>query len=222
MRAFKAFLAIAIVTSPLTCLGVDVAITTGLQQTEVRETGVAGQRLDKETGNLPFVEIGLSTMIDYDFVLSTQHRLSLGDIAYDGQLQNGLPYQTVTQTQFRSHSLGLSSPIIASWFDGDQRIISSLGYHLWQRDIIGKQGVNSLYESYEWKSLELGINHSSAAKDIKLSLSAYKTFDGNMRISIPNTGDGNITLPQGNGIIVKGRISNLRKSNCACIYWHQS
>lgn len=213
MRVFNQLFIAFLATSPLTCLAVDVAITIGFQQTEVTEIGLTDQRLNQETGKLPYVEFELSTPIKHDFILFTRHQLASGDLDYDGRLQNGLPYQTNTQTEFRQHLLGVSTPIITTLLSGEQRLFSSLAFHSWQRDIMGKSGVNSLYERYEWKNMSVGINHVSSSKDLKLSFAGYKTFDGTMNVSIPNIGEGNISLPQGSGFIAKAEYRLLQESN---------
>lgn len=203
LRFNKTSFSIALLTlSSASYAEIGVSIASGLKTVNVEEISVYGKRLNQETGNLPYLSLGFDFPFESGFTLFTKHDIASGDLNYDGQLQNGNPYQTHTETRLWQNSLGLTSPPIFHLLNGKQLLVGLFSIHNWDRNISGRQQVNSLQEQYDWKSLGLGFKHVNDNETLKLGVTFQKNFDSHMSINIPNVAKGNLNLPQGDGLIV--------------------
>lgn len=198
MPTFRVFFTtFFLLSAPLACLSAEIQLGAGFQNVKVHEVDTEGKTLDTETGNLPFLMANFNFSLMSGWSLINENQLSIGNLDYDGQLQNGTPYKTKTDTVFRIHSLSIQTPNISSWLDGKQKISATLGYHFWRRHIKGKDNVSDLNEDYNWKTLGIGLSHTNQNKDIVIKASIHQSFDGQMEADIPNFGSGTLSLPNG-------------------------
>lgn len=203
LRCKKSLLTLALLTfSSASNAEIGLSIASGLKAVNVEEVSVNDKRLNQETGDLPYLSLGFDFPFESGFTVFTKHDIAAGDLNYDGQLQNGNPYQTYTETRLWQNSLGLTSPPIFHLLNGKQHLVGLFSIHNWDRNILGSQQVNSLHEQYDWKSLGLGFKHVNDNETLKLGATFQKNFDGHMSINIPNVATGNLNLPQGDGLIV--------------------
>lgn len=197
MPKFRLLTACLLFSLPLTCLGAEIQLGAGLQNVNVHEVDANKQTLDTESGNLPFLMANFKFNLMSGWSLINENQLSVGNISYDGQLQNGTPYQTTTESLFHTHNLSIETPAIFKQLGGQQRISTSFGYHFWQRHILGKNNIKSLNEEYSWKTIGLGISHTNHSKSMMLKISVHQAFDSKMDIKVTDLGSGTLTLPNG-------------------------
>ena len=110
-----------------------------------------GTTWDKEAGNIPGLTFKLTRRIsawEWEGMASYHY----GRVAYTGQTNFGVPYNTRTDEGIGDVALRLGR-----WFEDSYPIMpyAGLGYRRWDRDI-RPASLGGLFESYRWKYAWLG------------------------------------------------------------------
>lgn len=130
-------------------LGVD--ISSALQYTNMREVDSANT-LVHETGWLPGLAGGIYRD-QGDWRLEGSLYGFTGDLNYNGELQDGQPHQTTTDTDYAGGQLS------ATWHQDGWATTISGGYHYWHRYLLADSTAGASVENYSWYQLGLGISH---------------------------------------------------------------
>lgn len=136
----------------------EVHASLALLDFDYKEFSESGVLLDREHGLLPGFLIELAQTAG-DWRLSGSWRAFSGSVDHDGRTNLGTPISTETDQRIDSLSLQIARELeIAGW-----RLAPYAGYayHRWQRDIrptqtAGGAPVNGLFETYSWRTAELG------------------------------------------------------------------
>jgi hypothetical protein len=121
-----------------------------------RESGNNNQLIDKETGLLPGLHLGLSAKCRlWEFGISGgQQRARL---EYNGQTNNGIKFLTRTLENINEVSVQVGRRFLL----GDVSnigVYGGAGYWQWQRNIASVGNVSGLDEKYRWRLYFLGSN----------------------------------------------------------------
>lgn len=131
---------------------VSASLAAGFTHVDYRELDDDNNVLDRETGILPGVELGLSYH-HRRFFIDAQLSAFAETITYDGQTQMGAPHITQSDTHF--YALSTQTGV---WLNSHK----SLAVHLhlaaqqWDRDIYPTNTVQGLFERYRWLEAGLG------------------------------------------------------------------
>ena len=190
-----------------------IAITANSHATEMRiagemmhfdyeETDLNGNTLNQETGLIPGLTVS-ATKPYQDFDNTLEFSIYDGQIDYDGQTQSGQPHQTTTEeTIYRLlYRLSWSPQAVAGGFYGKAY------WQQWDRDIQPFNGVQGLFERYQWWSIEAGMQVpfiDNESQNLSLELGMLATFDGSILIDLESSGFGSPVLELGNGFGFSG------------------
>ncbi len=205
-----------------TCLASMIAISANSHATEMRiagemmhfdyeETDINGNTLNQETGIIPGITVSASTT--YRSIDNTlEFSIYDGQVDYDGRTQAGQPHQTTTEeTIYRLlYRLSWSPQSTIGAFYGKAY------WQQWDRDIQPFNGVQGLFERYQWWSVEAGVQVpfiKSYSHDLLLELGMLATFDGNILIDLESSGFGSPVLELGNGVGFSGELKYEHKQS---------
>lgn len=161
-------------------------LTPALYYFHYEEFDTNDRLLDKETGVIPGLQLGLDRSIQRGIFQSRAAFFS-GEVDYDGQTQAGFPHETDTST--RLIKLGLK------WISGDMTAIPArffLGFQYWDwdRDIQTRNGVLGLHEVYTWSELALGLKFESEQNRYAhywLDISALYILNPKVAVFLPSS-----------------------------------
>jgi hypothetical protein len=82
-------------------------------------------------------------------------------------------------------------------------IVSGLSYCRWERDIKGKDGVNGLYENYQWWEAQFGLMmpiESGLNREWRFEISLLYTINPSLKVDIPGYDDPTLDLGERFGL----------------------
>lgn len=190
---------------------VDLRIAAELMHFDYEETDMSGNILNQETGFMPGLTIAAEQpfhRIDNSFEFSVYD----GQIDYDGRTNTGLPHQTTTEESIYRLLYKLSwSPLSTK-----AALYGKAYWQQWDRDIQPNNGVQGLFERYQWWTIEAGATLPFIQTDnqnLLLELGLLTTFNGTILIDLSNAGFGSPVLDLGNSVGFSGElIYRLRQS----------
>lgn len=182
----------------------DLGIAAEMMHFDYEETDNFGNTLNQETGLIPGFTLAAAQpyhSIDNTFEISIYD----GQVDYDGQTQSGRPHETTTEETIYRLLYKLSwSP------ESSQSALYGKAYwQQWDRDIQPKNGVQGLFERYQWWSLEAGVQLPfvrTDSQDLSLELGMLTTFNGTIMIDLTEAGYGNHTLDLANDFGFSGEL----------------
>jgi hypothetical protein len=127
---------------------------------DYREYSGSKRELNRESGTLPGLGAEWESKTSrWQFNASIEFQKN--QVKYDGELQNGLDYQTDTEESLRHASLSIR-PVAASFIVPKV----GLGHWYWERQILpgsitttsGTQPIIGLLEKYQWHYMEIGLD----------------------------------------------------------------
>lgn len=176
-----------------------LGLSTNFQYFDYEEYDLNNISLNHEKGILPGLQGFLKTSthkITHTFMAS----IHAADVDYDGQLQNGSPHKTKTNTTLFNLGYRLSYPVYLD----DIFIHSQLNWDHWNRSIRATTFISGLDEAYSWPSIDLGFSYIPIRtnKHKLIIEAAYtKIFEGNFEVDLSDLGYGiqELNLGDGNG-----------------------
>ena len=182
----------------------DLRLAAELMYFDYEETDVFGSSLNRETGFMPGFTVAASqpyrnTRITVEFSLYD------GDVDYDGKTQAGRPHQTTTEETIYRVLYRLDwSPM------GTTDVFYGKAYlQQWDRNIQPNDGVQGLFERYQWVTAEAGARFpfiKDEKQNLMLELGVLTTFNGTIMIDLTDAGFGQPVLDLGNGVGFTGEL----------------
>ena len=190
----------------------DMRVAAELMRFAYEETDILGKTLNQETGFIPGLTLAAATgnpRINNTFEISAYD----GQVDYDGQTQSGQAHDTTTEETIYRILYRLSWSPSSS----DNALYGKAYWQQWNRDIQPTNGVQGLFERYQWWSLEAGVQvplATSPGQNLSLELGMLTTFNGTIMIDISDSGYGIHTLDLGNDYGLSGELRyEIRQSN---------
>ena len=129
-------------------------ISTDIMRFDYQEFDTSGELLNKEIGFIPGVGMKFSTTYKHTGITAFVS-IHDGQIDYVGNTQSGLPHTTKTNERLIKSGILLTS---RKHPDFPARLLFSVAFQFWDRDILSKNNVNGLHEHYTWYEYSLGLN----------------------------------------------------------------
>lgn len=164
---------------------------------DYREYSSSKRELNRESGTLPGLGAEWESKSSR-WIFNATVEFQENRVKYDGELQNGLGYQTDTEERLRHISLSIR-PVATSFIVPKV----GLGHWYWERQILpgsittasGTQPVIGLLEKYQWPYAEIGLdlhlNHIFDTLPTKhkhlIALSWINPRKAEMEVFLPNS-----------------------------------
>lgn len=184
---FKIIL-IAMACSPR-AYALDYSLGTHIKYTDYEEFDLDGSSLNHETGFVPGIDLSVS---------HTHHRIwgsySYGNVAYDGQLQSGVPHKTDTNYILLSGGYEFNYRVDKS------TLLLGVSQHQWQRHILPNNGIVGVNSIYTWQQLHVGVRQlTNLIYDIPIEIEfgLIRTRQANVDINLESFGFGSPQLEPG-------------------------
>jgi len=129
-------------------------VTTDILHFDYQEFDTSGNLLDKEIGFIPGIGFKYTSLYKRTGITAFVS-IHDGQIDYLGNTQNGLPHNTKTNERLIKSGILLTSRKHPSF---PARLLFSVAYQFWDRDILSKNNVYGLHERYSWYEYSLGLN----------------------------------------------------------------
>lgn len=176
----------------------ELTLATGIRYFDYEEFDTSHQSLDRETGFIPGISVAGGTRW-----LGIDHSIEFGawggTVDYDGRTQFGQPHRTDTdETIYRVLYRTDWQPR-----DADGSLYTKVYWQNWKRDIQASNGVSSLFEHYQWWSIEAGLRATAWRqhnKRIAFELGVLRTSHGTILIDLSSNGYGEPVLDLGDGL----------------------
>jgi len=155
-KKFLTTITLAIVTNLFTTNSIanSFEVSAGLLRFDYREFDTTGDLLNKESGFIP--GIGFKYSLNYKKTKITAFTSIHDDqIDYTGQTQSGQPHNTRTNEILIKSGILLTS---RKYPDFPARLLFSVAFQFWDRDILNNNNVHGLHERYTWYEYSLGLN----------------------------------------------------------------
>jgi hypothetical protein len=183
---------------------VDLRIAAELMHFDYEETDTLGNTLNQETGFIP--GFTLAAAQPYRRINNTfEFSLFDGQVDYAGSTQTGQPHHTTTEESIYRLLYKLSwSPLST-----EAAFYGKTYWQQWDRDIQASNGVQGLFERYQWWTVEAGAELPFIKKDnqsLLLELGLLASLNGTIMIDLANAGFGSPTLDLGNSIGFAGEL----------------
>jgi hypothetical protein len=141
------------------------SVGAGARLASMQEFAASGSELVKERGWLPGLELG-ATYSSGPWHVGINGETYRNDIAYDGQLQNGVPFSTTTDTAQDRISVEIGRRL-----NDSASLLGGIELDRWKRRINGSGSVLGLNETYRSTRLLLGVE-SNVLKTAWFAMSA--------------------------------------------------
>jgi hypothetical protein len=146
-----------------------------------RELAASGEMIDKETGLLPGLLLGIKLARE-SWALGAQLELQRARSDYDGQSSAGRALSTRTDEAISNATLRAGKNFSVNR-PNDLGLYVHTGLRKWRRDIASVDNVSGLYEIYRWWYVGLGAN-AALYQNGKFHLDADINFSRLLRPSI--------------------------------------
>ena len=175
----------------------DISAAAGLLYFDYQEFSLTGESLNHETGALPGISVAAR-----EKMFGLDHSLAFtfwqGQVDYRGLTQAGAPHTTKTEQDIYIIDYRLD------WRPKDTAggLYGKLGWQNWDRNIQPANGVNGLFERYQWWSLEAGLHidlYQAGNHKLFTEFGGLATTHGTIKIDLRNSGYGYPTLDLGDG-----------------------
>lgn len=190
----------------------DLRIAAELMHFDYKETDTSGNTLNQETGLIPGITLAAALpyrRIDNTFELSVYD----GQVDYDGQTQTGQSHQTTTEQSIYRLLYKLSWSPLSS----NAALYGKTYWQQWDRDIQPSNGVQGLFERYQWWTIEAGAQMPFIKNDsqsLLLELGLLGSINGTIMIDLSDAGFGEPVLDLGNSIGFSGELKyEFKQSN---------
>lgn len=200
---FRPLLA-AMLAIPAAGHGVDLRIAAELMQFDYEETDTSGNTLNQENGLIPGLTFALAIpyrSIDNSFEFSIYD----GQVDYAGRTQTGQPHHTSTEESIYRLLYRLSwSPQSTN-----AALYGKTYWQQWDRDIQPNDGVQGLFERYQWWTFEAGFElpfFRNERQQLSLDMGMLTTFNGTIMIDLSSQGFGEPVLELGDGVGFTGEL----------------
>jgi hypothetical protein len=156
----------------------EFSVHTGGRYVRMDEFDDDGKRLVRESGWLPGIGVGAKyNWTDWHIRLAGE--LYRNDITYDGQLQNGAPFKSETETDQQRITLEVGKRI-----SDTIELLAAAEHDIWRRDIQGR-GRIGLHERYSsWRFLAGARGEISRFDAGIVSLHGYAVFSQAERLRV--------------------------------------
>jgi len=174
-------------------------ISTGMLHFDYQEFDTSEKLLNKETGFIPGIGFKYSTAYKHTGITAFVS-IHDGQIDYMGHTQSGLPHNTKTNERLIKSGILLTS---RKHPDFPARLLFSVAFQFWDRDILTKNNVHGLHEQYTWYEYSLGLNFQqdiSADTYYWANTSALLIYQPEITVLLQ---DGNKTLNIGEHIGIR-------------------
>jgi len=174
-------------------------ISSGILRFDYQEFDTSGKLLDKETGFIPGIGLKYSTTYKHTGI-TVFSSIYDGQIDYIGSTQSGFPHNTKTNERLIKSGILLTS---RKHPDFPARLLFSVAFQFWDRDILTKNNVFGLHEQYTWYEYSLGLNFQqdiSANTYYWANTSALLIYQPEITVLLQN---GNKTLDIGEHIGIR-------------------
>lgn len=170
---------------------ISFGISPSLDYIFYREFSETGETLNTETGLLPGLTLSVHSGLPNHFSVSANVYYGSSIIQYDGQLQNGQPYNTDSKMKKTHFQFGFNKSF-------NQHIVGVfLGSDKWDRHILSRNNIAQLSEYYAWDSI--GVKHCFDAEDLKIETSISRLFNAGLDVDLTEQGYGVVhaAMPDG-------------------------
>jgi len=165
---------------------------------DYEETDTSGNTINQETGIIPGLSLAASQPYR-SIENSVEFSVYDGPVDYDGRTQGGQPHQTTTEeTIYR-----LLYRLNWSPQDTEGAFYGKAYWQQWDRDIQPANGVQGLFEVYQWWTFEAGVQVpfiKEEHRNLLLELGMLATYNGTISVDLTSSGFGEHTLDLGNNV----------------------
>lgn len=159
---------------------------------QYQEFDEKGDRLNKESNVIPHGNVRLQKPLTASTILEIKAGLSHGYVTYQGELQNGSPYNTTSRMTLKQGAM----QIVWSMSD-TYRLWLGLGEMRWDRHILAKGNVRTLNEYYDWQRAIAGVGYRLHQHDIQVSVE--RLVNAGLDLDLQSQGNGFIRVQMPDG-----------------------